>query len=632
MTAPRVGRSHRWPNGRILVANENHLAVIRQQVTVWNQWREANIHLKPDLSGADLSEVSLCYADLRNTNLTNANLHEADLRFANLSGAILSKVNFRYANLSGTTLSGANLSGANLSGAQLSGANLSDATLNEADLSGANLNGAYLSEADLSNAYLRYATLSEVDLSEADLSRATLSGANFRDATLSNADLIQANLQEADFSGADLRGANFSLANLHQANLSNTNLSGAIFREANLQEADLIDANLTTANLSGATLQNADLATANLSGANLSDANFSKTNLSDANFSAVNAPGTTFNDATFTGACLADWTITNATTLEDVICDYFYLKNENGTFKERRPSSGTFAAGGFTALFQKPAESIQLLFKEGINWKAFSLAFQKLRRQTGYEQLSIQAIEQKRSGSLVVRLEIPPEIDKTVVEAQAHQIYDAQLSTLEAQYEKQLRSQGTYRANDIQQIIAAERQENATLPGILATLAKGHRVLMESIDATNTPMSAIIGTPMISTMGAPDTPDPHGFDVWAEPLPSNAREGSLYGIKGLPGQSTHRTMADPTVLQQRLTQAASEIQRLLQQLEKTNPNATEAEQKAFVTAAIPSTLRQQAVGALQSNGGIALGSLWANPHDPYLSRAIAIVEDWQSAQ
>ena len=65
--------------------------------------------------------------------------------------------------------------------------------------------------------------------------------------------------------------------------------------------------------------------------------------------------------------------------------------------------------------------------------------------------------------------------------------------------------------------------------------------------------------------------------------------------------------------EQDLAEAALEIQRLLKQLEETNPIATEAEQKAFVTAAIPPTLRQRAVGALQSGGKAAVVELLEMP-------------------
>ncbi|NEQ47791.1 MAG: hypothetical protein F6K00_31390 [Leptolyngbya sp. SIOISBB] len=80
---------------------------------------------------------------------------------------------------------------------------------------------------------------------------------------------------------------------------------------------------------------------------------------------------------------------------------------------------------------------------------------------------------------------------------------------------------------------------------------------------------------------------------------------------------------------QSLEDAALEIQRLLKLLEKTNPTATEAEQKAFVTAAIPPSLRQRVVGALQSGGRAAIEEFLDSP---YVNVVMAIIKDWQSTE
>jgi len=93
-------------------------------------------------------------------------------------------VNLSYADLSGANLHDANLRYADLRYADLSGANLHDANLSGADLSDANLSGAYLRYANLHDAYLRYANLRYADLSYANLSGVNLRGANFSGANL----------------------------------------------------------------------------------------------------------------------------------------------------------------------------------------------------------------------------------------------------------------------------------------------------------------------------------------------------------------------------------------------------------------------------------------------------------------
>lgn len=80
---------------------------------------------------------------------------------------------------------------------------------------------------------------------------------------------------------------------------------------------------------------------------------------------------------------------------------------------------------------------------------------------------------------------------------------------------------------------------------------------------------------------------------------------------------------------QTLSEAAAEIQKLLKQLEQTNPSATEADQTAFLTAVIPPTKRARFANALREGGKELLKELMDNI---YLNVAIATIEGWQSAE
>jgi uncharacterized protein YjbI with pentapeptide repeats len=207
------------------MANEEHVAMLKQGVAAWNAWYDENRAIRPNLSGADLSKANLSKA-----NLSGANLSGADLGAANLMGA---------------NLSDADLRRANLRGAKLIGAYLLDASLILADLSGADIRGANLSGADL-----RAAWLSGASLSGADLQGAYLIGAKLIAASLIGANLIEAELSE----GADLAGANLSRAKLIEADLSAANLSGARLIDADLCRADLQGAILVGTDFSGADL------------------------------------------------------------------------------------------------------------------------------------------------------------------------------------------------------------------------------------------------------------------------------------------------------------------------------------------------------------------------------------------
>ncbi len=147
--------------------NREHLDIIRSGVGVWNQWRDENPRVVPDLRGAFLSEANLNSVDFHDALLDNINLKEAVLDWANLEGA---------------SMRSADLKEATFNGARMMGADFSDANMKEVTLSGQLLrktvfNGTNLKEADLSAADLREADLRGADLSEADLTKAKLQGA-----------------------------------------------------------------------------------------------------------------------------------------------------------------------------------------------------------------------------------------------------------------------------------------------------------------------------------------------------------------------------------------------------------------------------------------------------------------------
>lgn len=438
---------------RKTLANQEQLALLEQGIYDWDEWRTENPDVTVDLSGADLSNADLSGADLRDVNLGGADLNHANLSEANLSGA---------------DLTGANLSHIDLRDADLRDANLSDTRLNEATISGANLTGASLNSADLSGAALNFANFRDADLSGANLSGTNLSDGiqidpkwklvhelvneGGEDRFLANADLSEANLSGANFRDASLIYANLNHANLCGADLSNANLDHVSLSDANLRGADLSDANLDHIDLSNADLSNADLSNADLSNADLSNAN-----LSGANLAAIRALATNFADATFTGACLEDWSINSETKLDGAICEYVYRKQNE---KERRPSTGTFKPGEFTLLYQNALETVDLIFSDGIDWKAFFASFQELRAGYGDDNLSIQAIEKKSGGAFVIRLEVSPELDKATIEHQAKQLYEGQIQQLEERVTE-------YRDN-----VRFLRQSNTNLEGIIQKMAE----------------------------------------------------------------------------------------------------------------------------------------------------------------
>jgi len=178
----------------------------------WNDWRQRNPDVVPDLRGANLVGFDLRDADLSRANLARAHLSAAQGYAANLEGANLTRAkligsHLLAARLMGATLDFAVLARAELGLALLPLASLAGADLRGADLAGANLSGARLLRAQLHQADLGHADLSCAQLTHAWLSRANLSHADLSDADLTNANLTQALMVETVVDRATLSGA-----------------------------------------------------------------------------------------------------------------------------------------------------------------------------------------------------------------------------------------------------------------------------------------------------------------------------------------------------------------------------------------------------------------------------------------
>jgi hypothetical protein len=101
------------------MAKTNHLVKFNEGIDAWNQWRKSNPHVRPDLSGANLSGSFLMDANFTKTNLRGVNFHSAYLAGTNLREADLSGARLREAILIGTKLEGANLTGCHVYGASV---------------------------------------------------------------------------------------------------------------------------------------------------------------------------------------------------------------------------------------------------------------------------------------------------------------------------------------------------------------------------------------------------------------------------------------------------------------------------------------------------------------------------------
>ena len=299
-----------------------------------------------------------------------------------------------------------------------------------------------------------------------------IGGTSFRRADLTQANLTQAVLKSTDFRDATVTQTHWH----HTKRLDRSRVGGTILLDPDVRDLLVTGQgrskryrgrNLKGANLTGADLTLADLTEADISGATLVGACLERANLTK-----TQTLGANFHQAILTGACLEAWNIDSTTQLDGAICDYVYLLNDH---RERRPSSGDFAPGEFTKLFQEVLSTVDLIFRNGIDWRAFTYSFNQVVVENEGLDLSIQSIENKGDGVVVVRVDAPPDANKAKLHTEFNQNYEVALQALEAKYQAELQAKDEQYRVELQakdaQILAIYREKSADMKEIVSLLA-----------------------------------------------------------------------------------------------------------------------------------------------------------------
>nr|WP_321513003.1 pentapeptide repeat-containing protein [uncultured Pseudodesulfovibrio sp.] len=84
------------------MANEKHVAILKQGVEVWNKWRKDNPDEMPNLSHTDLSGTDLKEINFEGAFLFNVNFKKTNLTLATFTEAYLEKAMLQGANISWT--------------------------------------------------------------------------------------------------------------------------------------------------------------------------------------------------------------------------------------------------------------------------------------------------------------------------------------------------------------------------------------------------------------------------------------------------------------------------------------------------------------------------------------------------
>ncbi|MGK7894259.1 MAG: pentapeptide repeat-containing protein [Xenococcus sp. (in: cyanobacteria)] len=411
-------------------------------------------------------------------------------------------------------------------------------------------------EPNLSGANLRNFNLTGANLFFVNLDGADLKGANLKDAILESANFTGANLKGLDLTGTDLTGTDLTGTDLTGTDLTGTNLFGV-----SLDSSILCNAKLEGAILKSASLVRADLTGANLFFASLVRADLTGTNLTDADLNRVQVLVTNFEGATLTGACIEDWNINSQTNLQNVKCDYIYLKTiyseeENKwIFGDRVPHDPDkiFAPGEFTKRYQKILETVNLYFGEGIDWQVFLNSFQKLEEEEkikiadGEREIPIvQGIENTGDGSFVIKIGVSPDTDKGEIEKSFWQKYQRMLDEAEEKYRLLI----SYKDEQL----AIYQQQNTNLNEILKLLA-----------SKPTNIQNIIDNQLVQGDNNMTGDQKGNFGI------GQMSGGTISGNAKVAGVINEAAQQD-------LAQAAAEIQQLLDQLSKTYPTENPLEQ------------------------------------------------------
>ena len=287
---------------------------------------------------------------------------------------------------------------------------------------------------------------------------ATTGGTSFRNADLTDANFTEATLKSTDFRTANLTGTCFrNTKKLDRARVGSSILADTRVREL-LITGYGYNKSYVGANLQGANLTGVNLNKANLKQANLSEATLHQANLEWANLTETQALATDFTAARFTGACLEAWNIDATTKLDRVNCRFVYLLEnaKPGTDdRERRPSSGEFAPREFTKLFEEVLNTVDLIFRNGVDWKVFITAFTQVQLDNEETELTIQAIENKGEGVFVIKVSVPPDTNKEKIHSEFTHNYQLELKAVEEKYKAELKGKDDQ--------IVIYRQQNADM-------------------------------------------------------------------------------------------------------------------------------------------------------------------------
>ena len=279
----------------------------------------------------------------------------------------------------------------------------------------------------------------------------TIGGISFHKTNLMEANFTGATLKHTDFRGADLTRTRWKDAKgLEFAQLGDTYLANPKIRQLVIKcegRGEIFDG----LDLTGVNLQEAKLQKASFIGANLNHSDLRNADLSGAILKQTQLENTDLSGAVLTGAYIEDWGITSTTKLENVQCEYVYMRvpTEENPNPLRKPDNEReiFADGEFADFIKPYFDTLDLYHRQNIDPRAISIALKNLTDNNPDAQLKFVAIEWRGDG-INIRYTTAPIVNKSEL---SHEYF-----TDYAQISKEL-------LGDIQRKFAAQDAEIYTM-------------------------------------------------------------------------------------------------------------------------------------------------------------------------
>ena len=151
-------------------------------------------------------------------------------------------------------------------------------------------------------------------------------GTSFQGANLTDADFTETKVKNTNLTKANLtRTCWFQVKKLRLAAFENTYLENEDLRELVITK-ELQNRNCDGWDLQGINLEGANLRDVSLIGANLSESNLRNADISRAKLVQAHVDKTDFRCANLTGSYIEDWRISPDTKLDNVKCEYIFLR------------------------------------------------------------------------------------------------------------------------------------------------------------------------------------------------------------------------------------------------------------------------------------------------------------------